>query len=107
MGFVDSVKQSFAFGLGATAGHIVFMICVSLFALLFAGGGFVIVRKYNKKDAKGKPTPLLKEITGMQYLGMIMILIGLAPFLMHLLQGLLFGAGAAAGSEVIDSFGDE
>ena len=104
MSFAETVKHFFALGLGATAGYIVFMMCVSLFALLFAGGGFLILRKYNKTDKDGKPTPLLKEMVGMQYLGAVMMCIGLAPFLMYLFQGLMFGAGAEAGSSVMDSF---
>ena len=107
MSFAETVKHYFALGLGATAGYIVFMMCISLFALFFAGGGFVILRKYNKRDAGGKATPLLKEMTGMQYLGLVMMCIGLAPFLMYFFQGLLFGAGAEAGSGAMESFMSE
>lgn len=108
MGFVDNVKQYFALGLGATAGYMLFMMCAALFFILFAGGGWMLLRKYNKKKPDGKQTPMFKEMTGMQYVGAVLLVIGLLPFLTYLIQGLLFSVGAEAGSGVFDSImGDE
>lgn len=95
--FFDTVKYFFAAGFGATAGYLLFMLAMSLCVIVVAGGGFVILKKYNKKTRDGKETALLKEMNGMQYVGALLMFVGLAPFLAYFIQGMLFSGGMHAG----------
>ena len=106
MTFVDTVKTFFAAGLGATAGYMAFMLCVSLYALIFAGGGYYVLRKNNKTKDDGTATPLFKELTGMQYVGLGMMALGLAPFLVYFFQALMLSFGFEAGSALFEQMSD-
>ena len=57
------LEQSFIGAFGAMAGVMLFMIFISLYAIIIAGSGYYILKKYNKKNEKGEETPLLKELT--------------------------------------------
>lgn len=102
--FFDTIKYFFAAGLGATAGYMLMMLGMSLFAVVVAGGGYVILRKYNTKTRDGKDTPLLKDMNGMQYVGALLMVIGLAPFLMYFFQGMILSGGVHAGGALMGQF---
>ena len=73
---IKDLEQSFIGAFGAMAGIMLFMIFISLYAIIIAGSGYYILKKYNKKNEKGEETPLLKELTNYQYIGIILILFG-------------------------------
>ena len=102
--FVNTIKYFFAAGLGATAGYILMMLGLSLFAVVVAGGGYVILRKYNTKTRDGKDTPLLKDMNSMQHVGALLMVVGLAPFLMYFVQGLMLSGGVHAGGALMGQF---
>ena len=52
--FVDIIKYFFAAGLGVTAGYMLLMFGLSLFAVVVAGGGYVILRKSTPKHMREK-----------------------------------------------------
>ena len=101
MTFLDTVKYFFAAGLGATAGYLLFMLCMVVFAVIIAGSGFYILKQYNLKTKDGKETPLLKDLTSMQYVGIVLMCIGFAPFLVYFFQGMMLSLGMHAGGELV------
>ena len=101
MSFFETVRYFFAAGLGATAGYLLFMLCMVLFAVVIAGSGFYILKRNNRKTKDGKETPLLNDLTAMQYVGIVLMCIGLAPFLIYFFQGLMFSLGIQAGSAFV------
>lgn len=106
MTFFDTLKYFFAAGLGATAGYLLFMLCMVLFAVIVAGSGFYLLRRHNVKTKDGKDTPLLKNMTVVQYVGIVLMCIGLAPFLVYFFQGLMLSLGMHAGGALVgDLFG--
>ena len=92
--FYESLKQSFAFGLGASAGYTVLMIAKAVFCLLFFGIGYFLLRHYNKKETNGDETPLFTNMDSMQYLGCVLMVIGLLPYAGYFFMGFLFSGGA-------------
>jgi len=102
----DFFKTFFAGAAGATAGFMTVQIVIGFFALLFAGSGAYLVWSHNKRDKDGKPTPLLKQMTTLQYVGCVLVVIGLAPYIGYFFQALLWSAGTTAGSDIgTDLFG--
>ena len=99
--FLDTIKYFFAAGFGATAGYLLLMLGISVYTIIIAGGGYLILQQYNKKTADGKETPLLKEMNGMQYVGALLMLLGLAPFLVYFLQGMMLSGGMHAGGALM------
>jgi len=97
------LEQSFIGAFGAMAGVMLFMIFISLYAIIIAGSGYYILKKYNKKNEKGEETPLLKELTNYQYIGIILILFGTAPFLHHLISSIFFGFGLQVGEQLYEN----
>lgn len=99
--FLDTVKYFFAAGIGATAGYLLFMLGMTLFAFVVAGGGFIILKRYNQKTQDGKETPLLQDMNGMQYVGVLLMFVGLAPFLVYFIQGLMISGGIHTGGALM------
>jgi len=100
---IKDLEQSFIGAFGAMGGIILFMIFISLYTIIIAGSGYYILKKYNKKDEKGEETPLLKELSNYQYIGIILILFGTAPFLHHLFSSVFFGFGLQAGEQIYEN----
>ena len=102
----DYFKGIFTVVAGATAGFMTVQIVMAFFAVLFAGSGAYLVWKYNKKTKEGKPTPLLKQMTTLQYIGCALVVIGLIPYLSYFFDALMWGVGTSAGVNVSnDLFG--
>lgn len=93
-------KTFFAGAAGATAGYLAVKICIGIVSLLFVVGGALLVWYYNRKR-DGKRTPLFKDMTTEQYIGCVLIVIGLLPYIGYLFQGLLFSAGIDAGNDLM------
>lgn len=102
----DYFKGIFTVVAGATAGFMTVQIVMAFFAVLFAGSGAYLVWKYNKKTNEGKPTPLLKQMTTLQYIGCALVVIGLIPYLSYFFYALTWGVGTSTGTNVsTDLFG--
>lgn len=100
---MKDLELSFIGAFGAMGGFYLFMIFVSLYTIIIAGSGYYILKKYNKKDEKGEETPLLKELSNYQYIGIILILFGTAPFLHHLFSSIFFGFGLQVGEQIFEN----
>ncbi len=102
MTLLELMKGFFAVAFGATFGYIATFAVIALFTCLFVGSGWYILKKYNKKN-----TALLKNMESLQYVGIVLIIVGLLPFLQYFMIGFMstLGSNAAeyAGNEL---FGD-
>ena len=74
--------------LSGTLGILTAYILVGLFTATFFGSGYYLINKYNKKNTK-----LFKEIQPMQYLGIVLCIIGCLPFIQYFFMGFLFEGG--------------
>ena len=72
-------KNIFMAVLSGTGGFITAYIILGLFVTIFFGSGYYLIKKHNKKNTK-----LLKEIQPMQYLGILLCIIGIIPFIRYL-----------------------
>ena len=81
-------KNIFMAVLSGTGGFITAYIILGLFVTIFFGSGYYLVKKYNKKNTK-----LLKEIQPMQYLGILLCIIGIIPFIRYFFAGFLMEGG--------------
>lgn len=89
-----SIMEDFFFAsFGSMAGIVFFMTIMAIYALIWAGSGYFLLLKYNKNDKNGIATPLLKNISWQQNVGIVLIFIGLLPFLQYFFQSILFSAG--------------
>ena len=91
-------KNIFAGVLSGTLGFLSAYILIGLFALIFFGSGYYIIDKYNKKNTK-----LLREIQPMQYLGIVLCIIGCLPFIKYFFMSFLFEGGAIAADNLFDN----
>jgi len=97
--FTNTVKSTATIAAGFALGHILLMIIVALFALFFCGIGYYLLTTYNKEDTK-----LFKELQPMQYLGLVLIFIGLLPFLKYFFISFIWSAGSYAFESVAEEF---
>lgn len=84
---------------GAVLGGMFAFAIVGLVAALTVFCGFSIVKRYNKPGTK-----LFRDMTFGQYIGAIIMIIGLAPFMQFFFQGFLFSAGHSAFSSISNEF---
>ena len=81
-----------------TLGFLSAYIVVGLFVAIFFGSGYYLINKYNKKGTK-----LLKEIQPMQYLGIVLCIIGCLPFIQYFFMGFMIEGGEYAFDNLINS----
>ena len=81
-----------------TMGFITAYIVIGLFVSVFFGSGYYLINKYNKKGTK-----LLKEIQPMQYLGIVLCIIGCLPFIQYFFMGFMIEGGEYAFDNLINS----
>jgi uncharacterized membrane protein (Fun14 family) len=77
---------------GFAAVAVVGLICIVLFGL-----GYYLIVKYNKPGTK-----LFKNIQPMQYVGIVLCLLGVLPFIQYFFLGFLFEAGESVFSSMFD-----
>jgi len=89
-----SVSQGIFGGIlvGFAAIAAVGLICITLFAL-----GYYLIVKYNKPGTK-----LFKDLQPMQYVGIVLCVLGVLPFIQYFFMGFLFDAGKSAFSSMFD-----
>ena len=98
------MKTFFAGAFGAVGGYMAMMTAISLYTLLIAGSGYYLVKSNNKKSKDGKETPLFRDMTALQYFGVFLMVIGLAPFMVYFFQAFMFSLGEQAGEAIGDEF---
>ena len=81
-----------------TMGFITAYIVIGLFVTIFFGSGYYLINKYNKKGTK-----LLKEIQPMQYLGIVLCIIGCLPFAQYFFMGFMIEGGEYAFDNLINN----
>ena len=81
-----------------TLGFLTAYIVIGLFVSVFFGSGYYLINKYNKKGTK-----LLKEIQPMQYLGIVLCIIGCLPFIQYFFMGFMIEGGEYAFDNLINS----
>jgi uncharacterized membrane protein (Fun14 family) len=77
---------------GFAAIAFVGFICIALFGL-----GYYLIVKYNKPQTK-----LFKDIQPMQYVGIVLCMLALLPFIQYFFLGFLFGAGESVFSSMFE-----
>ena len=58
----------------------------------------------NKINEDGKQSPLFQELTPYQYVGLLLIVFGIAPFLQHFISSIFLGAGLEVGENLVEQF---
>ena len=82
-------KNLFMTILSGTGGFLAAYIILGLLVTIFFGSGYYLIKKHNKKNTK-----LLKEIQPMQYLGILLCIIGMLPFIKYFFAGFLMEGGS-------------
>ncbi len=77
---------------GFAAIAVVGLLCITLFGL-----GYYFIKKYNKPGTK-----LFKDIQPMQYVGIVLCILGAAPFIQYFFMGFLFSAGESVFSDMFE-----
>jgi len=77
---------------GFAAIALIGFICITLF-----GVGYYLLTKYNKPGTK-----LFKEIQPMQYVGIVLCIIAVLPFIQYFFMGFLFSAGESVFSNMFE-----
>ena len=93
---MKSVNKNIFMGfLAGTGGFLTAYILLGLFTVIFFGVGYYIINKYNKKGTK-----LLRDIQPMQYLGLVLCIIGTLPYIQYFFMGFLGEAGSTVFDEM-------
>lgn len=77
---------------GFAAIAVVGLICITLFGI-----GYYLIVTYNKPGTK-----LFKDIQPMQYLGILLCILGVLPFIQYFFMGFLFSAGESVFSGMFE-----
>jgi hypothetical protein len=77
---------------GFAAIAVIGLICITLF-----GVGYYLLTKYNKPGTK-----LFKELQPMQYVGIVLCIIAVLPFIQYFFMGFLFSAGESVFSNMFE-----
>jgi hypothetical protein len=95
---MKSVNKNIFSGIfSGTLGFLSAYILIGLIALIFFGSGYYIIDKYNKKNTK-----LLREIQPMQYLGIVLCIIGCLPFIKYFFMSFLLEGGTIAADNLFN-----
>ena len=84
----NPIVRAFKFAFGGMLGIISAEALVALFSIFFVGIGYAIIVRFNKKDTKD-----FEDLQPMQYIGIVLCLIGLLPWMQYLFMGFMEGAG--------------
>ena len=79
-------KKIFYGAMFGTFGYLTAYMLIGLFSLVFLSSGFYLIQKFNKKN-----TELFVDIQPIQYIGILLCLIGIIPFIRYIIISLLFG----------------
>ena len=80
----------FLAGFSGAAGALMFFLTITLYTIIVAGSGLYLILKYNLKEKDGKHTPYFKQMTGPQYFGIFLLVLGLLPHLDTMLKSILW-----------------
>lgn len=94
---MDSYSGIFKGVFAGMLGSISAMAAVALFSLIICSIGLSILKKYNEPETK-----LLENMNSQQYMGCLLIVIGLLPWLEYFFMSIMFNAGGAAFNAIAD-----
>lgn len=96
----DNIISTFFKGaFGGIVGIFVGMAIIGLISMVLILFGFSLVKKYNKPNTK-----LFQEITPGQFIGIIIMIIGIAPFIQYFIQAFLWNAGTYVFNSISEEF---
>jgi len=98
---ITNIKNYLTSIWGFMLGITLFFLICALYSIVFCGSGIFLLKKYNKKNTK-----LFKEIQTQQIFGMILIIIGILPYLDTIMRGLFFNLGSNIGQNIWDIFSE-
>ena len=84
----NPILRTFKFAFGGMLGVMAAEAVVVLYTIFMVSIGYALLDHFNKKG-----TDLLEELEPMQYLGIVICILGLLPWGQYLIFGLLEGAG--------------
>ena len=85
--FLDIFKGVFV----AVFGYMSAYIVIGLYSALFVGTGYYIIKKYNKQNTK-----LFDELQTGQYVGIVLAILGLLPWIQYFFMSFMLEGGSYA-----------
>tara|TARA_Y100001970_G_scaffold280392_1_gene389307 strand:- start:323 stop:628 length:306 start_codon:yes stop_codon:yes gene_type:complete len=85
--FLDIFKGVFV----AVFGYMSAYIVIGLYSALFVGTGYYIIQKYNKQNTK-----LFDELQTGQYVGIVLAILGLLPWIQYFFMSFMLEGGSYA-----------
>jgi len=106
---LQNIKTNLMSIFGFMFGIMLFYIICAIWTIILCGSGIYLLKKYNKKDyvkigneTVVQDTKLLRQLKALQILGIILICLGVLPFLDVLVRGVFFNIGANVGQVIVD-----
>ena len=90
--FLDTFKLLFVGVLGAASAKMI----LGLYSVIFVGIGYFIIMKYNKENTKP-----FKEIQTPQYVGIVIAILGLLPWIQYFFMAFMLEGGEFAFGEML------
>jgi hypothetical protein len=90
--FLDTFKLLFVGVLGAASAKMI----LGLYSVIFVGIGYFIIMKYNKENTKP-----FKEIQTPQYVGIVIAILGLLPWIQYFFMAFMLEGGKFAFGEML------
>jgi len=90
---LDTFRTAFAAMFGIMSAYMV----IGIYAAIFTGIGYYIVKKYNKPNTK-----LLDEIQNGQYVGIAFAFMGMLPFIQYFFMSFMMEGGSYAFSSMVE-----
>jgi len=94
---LQNIKTNLMSIFGIAFGFMLFYIICAIWTIILCGSGIYLLKKYNEKNTK-----LLRQLKKLQILGIILICLGVIPFLDVLVRGIFFNVGANVGQLIVD-----
>jgi len=91
-------KNIFLGFLAGTGGFLTAYILLGLFTAVFFGIGYYLLTKYNRKGTK-----LFSDMEPIQYLGVILCIIGMLPYIQYFFMGFLSEAGSSVFDNLVNN----
>lgn len=94
---LQNIKTNLKSIFGILGGVMLFYFICAIWTIALCGYGIYLVKKYNEKNTK-----LLKQLNTLQIFGIILICLGVIPFIDVLVRGIFFNIGGNVGQFIVD-----
>ena len=91
--FIHMFKTIFS----GTMGYLAALTLTALFSLAFFLPGYLLIKKYNKQGSKP-----LQDLQKEQYVGIVLCVIGLLPWMKYFFAGFMFETGSFVFNEIFE-----